>query len=109
MKKSISRKIIAFILTFGVLPFGFGTVFPLKAEAKAPVVVCIDPGHGGSNEGALYNGLKEKDLTLQIANAMYQELSLYEDVIVVMTRTADVDLTLEQRAQIAADVGAASI
>lgn len=106
MKKSISRKIIAFILTFGVLPFGFGTVFPLKAEAKAPVVVCIDPGHGGSNEGALYNGLKEKDLTLQIANAMYQELSLYEDVIVVMTRTADVDLTLEQRAQIAADVGA---
>lgn len=106
MKKSIGRKIIAFILAFGVLPLGFGVTFPLKAEAKTPVVVCIDPGHGGSNEGAPYNGLKEKDLTLQIANAMYQELSLYEDVIVVMTRTADVDLTLEQRAQIAADVGA---
>lgn len=106
MKKNISRKIIAFILAFGVLPFGFGAIFPLKAEAKTPVVVCIDPGHGGSNEGALYNGYKEKDLTLQIASAMYQELSLYEGVTVVMTRTADMDLTLEQRAQIAADVGA---
>lgn len=106
MKKSISRKIMAFTLAFGLLLPALGAAFPLRAEAKAPVVVCIDPGHGGSNEGALYNGLKEKDLTLQIANAMYQELSLYEGVIVVMTRTADVDLTLEQRAQIAADTGA---
>lgn len=106
MKKDIRRKMIAFALTLGLILPGFSAVFSIKAQAKTPVVVCIDPGHGGSNDGAAYNGLWEKDLTLQIAGAMYQELSLYEGVTVVMTRTADVDLTLEQRAQIAADAGA---
>lgn len=70
------------------------------------MVVCIDPGHGGTNGGAMYNGLWEKDLTLQIAAAMYRELCQYEGITVVLTRTEDVDLSLEQRAQIAADAGA---
>lgn len=51
----------------------------------------------------MYNGLWEKDLTLQIAAAMYRELCQYEGITVVLTRTEDVDLSLEQRAQIAAD------
>lgn len=29
--------------------------------------VFLDPGHGGSDPGAVANGLKEKDLTLSIA------------------------------------------
>ena len=29
--------------------------------------ICIDPGHGGKDPGAVGNGLKEKDLTLQIS------------------------------------------
>lgn len=100
------KKAAVLVLTVCILVSGFYMVPPAKAEAKTPVVICIDPGHGGTNEGAQYNGLKEKDLTLQIANAMYQELSLYEGVTVVMTRTSDVDVSLEQRAQIAADTGA---
>lgn len=100
------------ILTVCILVAGCRTVLPARAEVplesqkKPPVVVCIDPGHGGTNGGAMYNGLWEKDLTLQIANAMYRELSQYEGITVVMTRTEDVDLSLEQRAQIAADAGA---
>ena len=27
----------------------------------------LDPGHGGSNPGAVGNGLREKDITLDIA------------------------------------------
>ena len=106
MKKNIRRKVIAFAVALGLLLPGFSAVPAVKAQAKTPVVVCIDPGHGGTNGGAAYNGLWEKDLTLQIATAMYQELSLYEGVTVIMTRTADVDLTLAQRAQFAADAGA---
>ena len=101
-RKRIGKKAAALFLAACLLFSGICITPVMKTEAKAPLVICIDPGHGGSNEGALYNGLKEKDLTLQIATAMYQELSLYDGVTVVMTRTADVDLTLAQRAQIAA-------
>lgn len=76
-----------------------------KSTAKN-VVVCIDPGHGGSNHGAMYNGYEEKNLTLQIAQAMQQELSLYQGVTVVMTRTADTDVSLTDRAKTAADAKA---
>ncbi len=72
-----------------------------QVEAAKNVVVCIDPGHGGTNFGAQYNDLQEKNLTLQIANAMYQELSQYEGVTIVMTRTDDAELSLSDRAQIA--------
>lgn len=34
--------------------------------------VVIDAGHGGSDSGAVGNGVKEKDLTLKIAQYMYQ-------------------------------------
>ncbi len=104
--KSIGKKAAALMAAVCILVSGFCITPVMETQAKTNLVICIDPGHGGSNEGALYNGLKEKDLTLQIATAMYQELSLYDGVTVIMTRTADVDLTLAQRAQIAAGAGA---
>lgn len=82
-----------------------GSFFPIPAQA-ANIVVCIDPGHGGDNGGARYFGLWEKDLNLIIANAMREELMKYEGITVVMTRTGDTTLSLEERAQIAADAGA---
>src|SRR5690349_12811093 len=39
----------------------------LQVEVANPIVV-IDPGHGGSDPGAVGNGLQEADLTLDIAN-----------------------------------------
>lgn len=70
------------------------------AENK-PVIVVIDPGHGGggnANLGAVYNALTEKDLTLQLARALKAELDRYDNVSVILTRTEDTPLTLEQRA-----------
>ena len=106
MKYTNRKKTTALIMTACLLACGFFMKPVMKTQARTPLVICIDPGHGGENGGAMYNGLWEKDLTVQIANAMYQELSLYDGVTVVMTRTADVDLSLEQRAQIAAGAGA---
>ena len=80
-------------------------VRPMQAQAKNTVIV-IDPGHGGTNMGAQYNGVTEKNITFQVASAMYQELSQFEGVTVYMTRTADTDLSLQQRADFAKSVGA---
>ena len=40
------------------------------------VKVFIDPGHGGTDPGAIGNGLQEKNLTLQIATRVKDILML---------------------------------
>lgn len=70
------------------------------------VVVVIDPGHGGENLGTIENGFEEKAMTLITAKAMYDELCLYDNIEVYMTRTEDIDLTLKARAEYAAAVDA---
>ncbi len=77
--------------------------------ANKPVVIVIDPGHGGNGEknlGAVYNGFIEKDLTLKVAKAMKNELEKYENVTVYMTHTDDRFLSLEDRAEFAKSVNA---
>ena len=40
------------------------------AGEEAPCIVVIDPGHGGENLGAEYDGYTEKDMTMVVARAM---------------------------------------
>ncbi|MDR2044542.1 MAG: N-acetylmuramoyl-L-alanine amidase [Clostridium sp.] len=76
-------------------------------DANRPsVIIVIDPGHGGENEGTIENGFQEKSMTLITAKAMYEELSLYDQVTVYLTRTDDRDLSLLERAQYAKEMGA---
>lgn len=72
------------------------------------VVVVLDPGHGGSDEGAKSpsNGLKEKDINLKIAQYCKAELERYEGVTVYMTRTTDSAVSLEGRVEAARRLGA---
>ena len=37
-------------------------------------VIFLDPGHGGKDPGAVYNGLREKDLNMQIYHKLRREL-----------------------------------
>lgn len=67
-----------------------------------PVVVAIDPGHGGENLGAECNGYTEKNLTMIVALAMKEELEKYEGIEVYLTREEDKDMSLEERAEFAA-------
>ena len=65
-------------------------------------VIVLDPGHGGSDPGAVGNGLREKDLTLDICKRIKKYLdNNYTDINVYMTRTTDKYLSLSQRAQFA--------
>ena len=58
----------------------------------------LDPGHGGSDAGAVGNGIMEKDVTLSIATQIRDILeSEYQDVTVRMSRTGDSFLSLSQR------------
>ena len=60
------------------------------------VKIFIDPGHGGSDPGAVGNGLREKDLTLKIAKHIQDYLKGY-NCSVKMSRTGDKTLSLAQR------------
>ena len=62
--------------------------------------IVLDPGHGGRDPGAVGYGLREKDLALDIACKARDALAAY-DVDVYMTRNADVDMELTERAALA--------
>lgn len=76
---------------------------PLPAERlwneKAPLVV-VDAGHGGHDGGAVANGVIEKNMSLDIASRVKRELEA-AGVRVVMTRSGDSFLTLDERAALA--------
>ena len=93
--------------------FSLASSFPddavVYAKEKKPIVICIDPGHGGvggRNLGAQYNGISEKEVTLITATAMKNELEKYEGIQVYMTRTTDTEVSLDARAAYAKAVGA---
>lgn len=55
--------------------------------------ICLDPGHGGSDSGAIGpSGVMEKNVTLKIAMEL-KDLLVKEGAIVVMTRTQDTEVS----------------
>ncbi len=54
-------------------------------------VICIDPGHGGSDSGAIGKVSMEKNITLTLSKKV-QKLLEQAGAKVVMTRTTDVDV-----------------
>jgi len=61
-------------------------------------VVCVDPGHGGNDPGAVgFDGLREKDVVLDISRKLAAKLRSFE-LDVVLTRETDVYITLLERA-----------
>jgi len=63
--------------------------------------IVIDPGHGGKDPGAMAFGLKEKDIVLKISKKISKILKETYRYEVVLTRTKDVYIPLEERTAIA--------
>ncbi len=64
--------------------------------------VIIDPGHGGKDAGSIGpTGLKEKDVTLDVAKRLRKLLKERLTVKTVMTRLSDVYVPLTERSRIA--------
>ncbi len=84
---------------------------PLDASVK----VVVDAGHGGTDPGALGNGLREADVNLAVAKRLQAWLDLDTADTrgggawnVLMTRTTDTFISLDARTNAANAFGAAS-
>ena len=74
-----------------------------KKERSKKYNIVVDAGHGGNDKGSLDSTetVYEKDVALQIAKKVASRLGRESDVNVVMTRTEDKYVSLEERADIA--------
>ncbi len=110
MRSRPFRPVVYLLVAVLSLPFA-ATAFagkPGPGPAPASRTVCVDAGHGGSDPGAVYYGLREKDLTLDIARRLQGMLEL-AGYIVVMTRTGDESLGNTDRASICNAGGADTV
>lgn len=67
-------------------------------------IIIVDPGHGGTDNGAVgINDLKEKDLTLKIAQAIiyYNKTLLNHHYDIYLTRYGDTLISLGHRTKLA--------
>lgn len=73
---------------------------------KARPVVVVDPGHGGIDPGAQGGKGVEKDLVLAVSREVRRALLATRRYEVVMTRTTDVFVALDQRVRISRQANA---
>lgn len=89
-KGILLKKWIIAILCLAVAAFAIPLVTTVfLADEEGPVVIVLDPGHGGSDVGAVNyrDGLNEADANLAIALACRDELLKYDGIEVYMTHT----------------------
>lgn len=93
----------------GVLPRDLPPVTVPAAEGAAqaaPLVVMLDPGHGGIDPGAERDGHREADLVLGFARELAEVLTRSTRFTPVLTRSEDVFVSLEARIRLAHEAGA---
>jgi len=82
----------------------FSLLLHRKPEKSGPLIraVAVDPGHGGLDTGVLGGaGVKEKQLTLDIAQKIAKQIKMKLGTPVYLSRDGDYDVTMEQRLQVA--------
>jgi len=94
------RCITLFFLLFALSFLPGKNVFSQKKASITRVV--IDAGHGGKDPGTIGKKSQEKNITLQIALKLSEEIrSQCKGVSVICTRTTDEFIELHERAEIA--------
>ena len=101
---------------FRIVVDAFGEKYPQKKPRPIPKgkltlaqqlglcvrTIVVDPGHGGKDPGAIGpTGLREKDVVLKVAKLIKKELERRLDAKVILTRSKDRFLPLEERTAIA--------
>lgn len=112
-----------FVLGVNLPALRFGQDYVIRFDlpdagerAKLPVVqgpddpsrplVVIDAGHGGRDPGASGDGFREKDVVLGLAQALRDALLAQGGIRVALTRDDDRFLVVEERFEIARELGA---
>lgn len=104
--RTVIKKAAAFFLCVAMAVVPLSTLSVSEVSADEPIVVVIDPGHGGKNMGTEYLPIPEKTYTMVVAQYMKEALEQYQNVQVYLTHTEDVDMSLKERAEFAARVNA---
>ncbi|WAW15555.1 N-acetylmuramoyl-L-alanine amidase family protein [Peptostreptococcus equinus] len=119
-KKKLFLVIIVFAiilaLIFKIFTFAFSLIKPdnnqtkekvktaqeIENEEERKINITIDPAKGGKNKGLATKdgGMYEKDINLEIAKLIKNNLEKHSDVNVKLTRAYDDDLSLEDRKKI---------
>lgn len=86
------KKLISLISVTALFLSSSFTNIPSKS------VIVIDAGHGGQDNGSIVNRVKEKDITLSIAQKI-KTLNQRKDITLVLIRDKDEDMSLEARAK----------
>ncbi|QQQ03205.1 N-acetylmuramoyl-L-alanine amidase [Lysobacter enzymogenes] len=74
----------------------------MRGRGMRPLVIAIDPGHGGQDPGAIgQGGKREKDVTLAIGRELARQINATPGLKAYMTRDTDVFIPLPRRAQLA--------
>lgn len=101
--KRYKRYILYIYICLGLLTFPFC----ISSTQAKDFVVVIDAGHGGHDPGAIGKISKEKNINLNVALKLGKQIQKNcSDVKVVYTRTRDVFIPLNRRAEIANDAKA---
>lgn len=80
-----------------------GAALILWTLPASAIHIILDPGHGGTDKGAVYGGSKEADLVLKVAQRLQSLLQQDSQFKVTMTRDQDRNLSLPARVQVAED------
>lgn len=73
---------------------------PAPAQRRGPILVALDPGHGGEDPGAVgRNGTREKDVVLAIARRLQRMIDATPGMKAYMTRDGDYFVPLHVRVQ----------
>ncbi len=104
MKKSINKQlvlsVVLILVCFLIAVKALSSITTVIFDSRQ--VVCLDPGHGGDDVGAVYknNSRFEKDDNLNLALKVKAELEK-KDVKVIMTREDDTYVSLKSRCKTA--------
>src|SRR6266849_3372271 len=94
-----------------LLPF---IAFPAFAAKPTPTPtpvnksVCLDPGHGGTDSGAINQDLQEKNINLLVGLALRDRLTS-DGYTIFMTRTTNITLSNSDRYTYCNSTGAAFV
>lgn len=82
-----------------------GEMNPTLPKSREEILIVLDPGHGGEDEGCSRREVKEKEINLRIAGVVRAKLEEL-GYRVLLTREGDEGLGLEERVKTANDAGA---
>lgn len=71
-----------------------------------PFLIVIDPGHGGTDAGAVRGSLRESDIALKVSENLQALLNNSQQFKATLTREADKNISLQDRVKIANTLGA---